>query len=248
MSDQPQITVITAVWHRQRDKLELLRSHMANLAAQTVPVRPVYVFDAGDSAPEWLAGLKICASEELTVYQAWNLGLTATQTPFVANLNLDDRFAPDGLATMAAALRSDPEAFLVGGDWLVCHTQEETDAVTPVHDARSVPLITSWPPGPETGRRLGSGGDRPQGTMGPACLWRMQAHLHAPRYPYRFTDGTLIRVIGDLVWWQLISIHMKKRLVRLPLVVGHYRTWPDEQAEFRFSAMEEHNKPNISLL
>jgi hypothetical protein len=185
------------------------------------------VFDAGDTPPAWLTGLKIVASEELTIYRAWNLALAATETPFVANLNLDDRFAPDALGGMAAALGGDPEAYLVGGDWIVCHTQEETDAVGPARDARPVPTISRWPPGPEKGLRLGSGGDTNQGTMGPACLWRMAAHLHVPRYPYRFADGTPIRVIGDAVWWNLIQTHMKKRVLRLPFVIGHYRTWPN---------------------
>jgi hypothetical protein len=248
MSNPPIITVISAVWHRQRDKLELLQGHMANLAAQNVPVRPIYVFDAGDPAPEWLTGLKIVASEELTIYQAWNLALAATQTPFVANLNLDDRLAPDALGRMALALIEDPEAFLVGGDWLICHTQAETDAVEPTRDARAVPLLSRWPPGTETGRRFGSGGDTSQGSMGPACLWRMAAHLQVPRYPYRFADGTLIRVIADALWWDLIRNHLGKRLLRLPLVIGHYRTWPGEQAEFRYSAADEHSNRQVSLL
>jgi hypothetical protein len=248
LTKNSEITVITAVWNRQRDKLELLRGHMANLAAQVVPVRPIYVFDGGDMPPEWLEGLKICVSEELTVYQAWNVALAATQTPLVANLSLDDRFSTDALARMAEVLLRDEAAFLVGGDWLVCHTQEDADNVAAARDARSIPLITQWPPGPEKGRRLGSGGDTAQGTMGPACLWKMEAHLHVPRYPYRFADGSLIRVIGDSVWWHLIVNRMKKRLLRLPFVIGHYRTWPDSQAEFRCSTADEHAKQQISLL
>jgi len=46
----------------------------------------------------------------------------------------------------------------------------------------------------------------------------------------------------------LIRNHMKKRLIRLPFVIGHYRTWPDEQAEFRYSAVDEHAKQQVSLL
>jgi hypothetical protein len=55
-------------------------------------------------------------------------------------------------------------------------------------------------------------------------------------------------VIGDAVWWNLIQTHMKKRVLRLPFVIGHYRTWPLEQAEFRFSANEEHTKQAVSLI
>jgi hypothetical protein len=76
----------------------------------------------------------------------------------------------------------------------------------------------------------------------------MAAHLQVPRYPYRFADGTLIRVIADALWWDLIRNHLGKRLLRLPLVIGHYRTWPGEQAEFRYSAADEHSNRQVSLL
>jgi hypothetical protein len=65
----------------------------------------------------------------------------------------------------------------------------------------------------------------------------MAAHLTVPRYPYRFMDGTLIRVVGDGVWWQIIQSHLNKQTVRTPIIVGHYRTWPGtQQAEFRHNA------------
>jgi len=244
----PQITVISAVWHQQKHKLDLLRGHMDNLARQSVPVRPIYVFDNGDVPPDWLAGTKISVSDPMGLYEAWNLALAATRTPFVANLNVDDRFSTDGLERMAGTLQSNPNAFLVGGDWVVCHTQEETDAVGPARGVADVPVIASWPPGPETGRRLGIGDGRNMGSMGPACLWRMEAHMALPRYPYRFADGTPIRIIGDLLWWQLLQNRLGKQLARVPLVVGHYRTWPDSQAEFRHPKEAEMAKREISLL
>ncbi len=245
MTDRPEITVITAVWHRQRDKLDLLRGHVQNLAAQTVAVRSIYVFDAGDAPPDWLPGLKIAASEELTIYKAWNLALAATETAYVANLNLDDRFAPNALERMAAALKTNPDVFLVGGDWLVCHTQQETDAVAPAYEAADVPTIDQWPPRPVPGHRLGSS---QAGTMGPACLWRMAAHMYVPRYPYRMADGRPIRMTADALWWNLIQSHMKKKLLRLPYVIGNYRSWPQTQAEFRLTEPENFDNQPIALL
>jgi hypothetical protein len=248
MNPDPLVTVIVAVWHRQRDKHELLRGHMDNLARQTVPVAPIYVFDNGDDPPGWLRGQKISASTPLTLYEAWNLALAATRTPLVANLNLDDRFAVDALGGLTAVLQEDPDAVLVGGDWIVCHSQEETDAVGVVRAVDGVARIGAWPPGPERGRRLGTGDDAKHVSMGPACLWRMDAHLTLPRYPYRFADGTPIRVIGDSIWWQLLGTRLGKRLVRVPYVIGHYRTWPESQAEFRYSAADERAKSDVSLL
>jgi len=248
MTTTAAITVIAAVWHQQRDKLLLLRGHMENLARQSVPVVPIYVFDNGDTPPDWLEGIKLCSSVPMTLYEAWNLALAATRTPLVANLNLDDRLAHDGLEKMAARLEQDPEAFLVGGDWLVCHTQAETDAIGAAQSLTGVPVVSSWPPGPEAGRRLGIGDGVNKVSMGPACLWRMAAHMVLPRYPYRFADGSPIRIIGDLIWWRLLEHRLGKRLARVPLIVGHYRSWPSEQAEFRYSQADELAKAEIALI
>jgi len=221
---------------------------MENLERQSLPVAAIYVFDGGDVAPEWLHGHKICASSPLTMYEAWNLALAATRTPLVANLNLDDRFATDALARMTTALQGDPQASLVGGDWVVCHTQEETDAVGATRELTGIPMFSFWPPpATERGSRLGIGDGRNLGTMGPGCLWRMDVHMKFPRYPYRFGDGTPIRVIGDFIWCKLLA-DSGRRLLRVPLIVGHYRTWPEVQAEFRFSKEAEHAQTQISLL
>ena len=78
-------------------------------------------------------------------------------------------------------------------------------------------------------------------TYGPATLWRMAAHVGYPRYPYRFGDGSLIRVIGDAVWWKLLE-SSRRPLLRLPLIIGHYRSNPSSQAEFRTPAAAEFEK------
>ena len=115
----PLVTVICAVWNRQKDKEALLRGHMANLQQQTMPHEVVYVFDEGDAAPDWLAGSKVSASEALTIYQAWNVALSLVRTPFVMNLNLDDRLAPNAIELLQNVLEDDPEVVLAAGDWRI---------------------------------------------------------------------------------------------------------------------------------
>lgn len=224
-------TLICAVWHGDAERAELLAGHAANLSRQTVPVEMVYVFDGRDEVPDSVPGHKLVAHENLSIYQAWNVGLSLVETPFVMNLNLDDRLAPDAVQQLEAALTRNGAA-LVGGDWKICYSQEETDAVEPCYPTDRLPFVTGWPPSSGTRTRLGSGtGER--GTFGPATLWRMDAHVGAPRYPWRFPDGTVIKVIGDVVWWSVIANHLKRGLTRVPLVIGNYHSRPGSQAEFR---------------
>ena len=62
----PIATVITAVWHQQADKESLLKGHMENLRRQSAPYRAIYAFDASDTPPSWLEGMKILVSDPLT--------------------------------------------------------------------------------------------------------------------------------------------------------------------------------------
>ena len=243
----PTVTVICAVWHQQRDKESLLRGHMENLRRQTLRPRVIYVFDAGDAPPHWLDGTKIAVSDPLTIYQAWNIALSNVMTPLVMNLNVDDRLAPDAIEIMARAFEPDPDVFLVGGDWKVCFGEAESDDVQPVHPLSDLAFHPEWPPLPGRTTRLGSG-DGARGTHGPACMWRLEAHRRMPRYPYRFADGSFIRIIADAIWWHAIEQFMGKKIVRLPLVIGNYRSTPVSQAEFRHSAADEHQKQDIALL
>jgi hypothetical protein len=147
------------------------------------------------------------------------------------NLNLDDRLAPNAVETFENQLMHH-NAVAIGGDWNVRHSQEATDAVEPCYPAERLAFEPEWPPKQGVATRLGSGtGER--GTMGPAVMWRMQAHIGAPRYPYRLGDGTLLKSAADSAWWQLLQNHMKVKLTRIPLVVGNYHSHPGEQAEFR---------------
>src|SRR5579871_3123754 len=227
----PRTSVFCAVWHGDADRHRLLEGHAENLAKQTVPVEPIYVFDGRDEPPASLRGRKVVVHEDMSIYQAWNVALSMVSTPFVMNLNLDDRLAIDAVENLERALMTH-DAALVGGDWKICYSQGDTDAVQKCYPASELPFVNQWPLQPGTHTRLGSGaGER--GTLGPATLWRMDAHVGLPRYPWRFPDGTLIKVIGDMCWWTLLMQQSKKKIVRLADIIGHYHSHPGEQAEFR---------------
>ncbi len=125
----------------------------------------------------------------------------------------------------------DEGADLIGGDWQICFSQSSTDNVAPCRPVHEVPLQEDWPPPPGAPSRLGSGtGER--GTYGPACMWRMSLHTLVSRYPWKLGAGSLIRVVGDTIWWNLLH-HFGKSVQRVPFVIGNYFSHPSEQAEFR---------------
>jgi hypothetical protein len=234
----PQTTIICAVWYQDSQRHSLLQGHRANLDAQSVPLERIYVFENGDQPPKDLIGKALVVSTKLSIYEAWNQALALVRTPYVMNLNLDDRIGADTVEHLQAAIAQGAD--LVGGDWKICFSQTETDAVLPCYPAEAVPFVATWPPSPQSATRLGSGtGER--GTLGPACMWRMALHLEFPRYPWQFGDGTLIKSIGDLVWWMVLEQN-GKRLVRLPQIIGNYHSHPNEQAEFRNAPLREEEK------
>jgi len=231
----PRTTVICAVWHRDPERRQLLRGHQANLDKQSVPVERVYVFDGGDAPPADLAGRVLVSSEALTIYQAWNLALATVTTPYVMNLNLDDRLCTDAIERLERA--ADQGADLVGGDWLNCFSQEDTDATGPSFAADGIPLQKGVPPLPNVRSRSGTGtGENHQ--YGHACLWRMALHQRWARYPMTFGDGTAVRIFGDTIWWRALEF-AKREIVRVPLIIGHYHSHPDGQAEFRHDPRRE---------
>jgi FkbM family methyltransferase len=227
----PLTSVICAVWHGDPKRFELLRGHAANLARQTVPVEPIYVFDGGDEPPPWLEARAVVVREKLTIYQAWNVALSLVATPLVMNLNLDDRLAPDAVEFLAGQILQ-LRGMAAGGDWKICYSQAETDTVIPCFPAEQLPFVDEWPPKRGTVTRLGSGTGK-RGTLGPATMWRMEAHLGAPRYPWRFRDGTLLEGSGDLAWWRLLASNPNFKILQLPFIIGNYHSHPEDQAEFR---------------
>jgi hypothetical protein len=237
-----EVTVFCAVWHQDPHRRDLLQAHRENLQRQSRTVEVIYVFDGGDTAPGGLEAHTITASSPLTIYQAWNLALAAVKTPFVMNLNLDDRLAPDAVEKLTDHLKAE-DAALAGGDWRICYSQADTDAVLPCQPAADIPFSAACPPAIESPRRLGSGtGERL--TFGPATLWRINAHVKVARYPWRLRDGTLIRSVADAAFWSILG-HTGAKLSRLPMVIGNYHFHPGEQAEYRVQENLTEMLPNI---
>jgi ADP-heptose:LPS heptosyltransferase/glycosyltransferase involved in cell wall biosynthesis len=232
---KPRTTVFCAVWHRDPDRIDRLKGHQECLDAQLVPIERIYVFDGDDIPPDWLKGRVLRLNEPLGLYEAWNVALSIVRTPYVMNLNLDDRLNPDAVAIFEKVL--DSGADMVGGDWKICYSQVETDRSMDSTESHALPFSPEWPPTFGSEVRLGSGtGER--GTYGPACAWRMSVHETVPRYPWRFKDHTPIRIIGDSIWWRLL-IKNCKILKRLPVIIGRYYSHPNDQAEFRNPAHDE---------
>jgi hypothetical protein len=241
-------TVFCAVWHMDPKRFELLGGHAANLGRQTVPLECIYVFDGGETPPPWLKARTVSMRDPLTIYQAWNIALSLVATPLAMNLNLDDRLAPDAVELLEREVQR-TGAIMVGGDWKVCYSQAETDAVESCYPAQRLPFVPDWPPRPGTRTRLGSGTRERSGTYGPATIWRMDAHIGAPRYPWRLSEGTPIRAAGDLAWWFLLSQKPNVRMVSLPIVIGNYHSHPQDQAEFRTRGEEAlFAEPGVAFL
>jgi len=231
---QAECTVICAVWSGDPKRRELLEGHAKNLDAQTLAHERIYVFDAADTPPLALPGTAITASKPLSIYAAWNLALALVQTRLVLNLNLDDRLAPDGLEQLCAGARGGAD--LVCGDWRICYSQAETDAVLPCCPTSEVPYVRGWPLPRGTISRLGSASERD--TFGPACLWRMSLHRELPRYPWRFDDRTPVLSCGDWLFWRELQ-KRKKQIHRLQTVIGNYHSHPRDQAEFRLLGKDD---------
>jgi len=224
-------SVICAVYSQDPERFNLIENHLNNLQQQSVEVEPIYVFENSDTPPSNLKGNVIISNKPLTIYEAWNIALSACRTPLVINLNLDDRLNYDAIEHMERVI-SDNNGDLIGGDWKICYSQEETDKISNCYDANLLEFIPEWPPQIGTSTRLGSGtGDR--GTYGPATMWKLSAHIGFPRYPYRTTDDYRIRSVADSLWWDILAKHLNKSLFRLPLVIGNYYSHPNTQAEFR---------------
>ncbi|MDC9831796.1 glycosyltransferase family 2 protein [Rhizobium binxianense] len=222
------VTVFCAVWHRQNNKLELLKSHYINVRQQSVSVRIVYIFDNGDMPPEWLDADCYVFSHPLSIYEAWSAAVAVSNSLFVMNLNMDDRLATNAVELLVGAACASSAA-LVGGEWLICFDNSHLDEPFKAPILTASEFAPDWPPKPRERLRLGSGsGER--GTLGPATLWSLQAV--GKYYPSYFGDGSLIKSIGDALFWNVFQ-QKNLKTVRLPLLIGKYFSSPSDQAEFR---------------
>ncbi len=224
------VGVFCAVWHRQRNKLELLRSHYQNLRSQSLGVRIIYIFDNGDTPPDWLDADCYVFSDPLSIYEAWSAAVAFNTSAYVMNLNLDDRLATNAVELLVGAVCAS-SACLVGGEWLVCFDEEHLDQAFKAPILQATVFEPEWPPSPRPNlhQRLGSGsGER--GTFGPATLWH--ADTVGKYYPSYFGDDSAIKSMGDALFWSLFARN-NLRTIRLPVLIGKYYSSPSDQAEFR---------------
>ncbi|AUQ75732.1 hypothetical protein [Phaeobacter piscinae] len=242
--DRPLVTVFCAVWHKQPNKLELLRSHWENLKAQSIPVEPCYIFDNGDVAPDWLEAPWHSFDAPLTIYEAWSAATALAQTNYIMNLNMDDRLATNAVQTMVATAAATKSA-LVGGEWLVSFDESHLEQDFVVEDLWKTNFIADWPPKAQADLRLGSGtGER--GTYGPATLWNLKQV--GQWYPSYFGNQMPIKSIGDSIFWQMLA-NKKCKITRIPMIVGRYYSDEDSQAEFRPHQDNDHLRAHgVSLV
>jgi len=225
---RPEVTIFCAVWHKQENKLELLRSHWENLKQQTIPVEPCYIFDNGDTAPDWLDAPWHSFSEPLTIYEAWSAAAALTGTRYVMNLNMDDRLAVNGAEILLHNMKS-RDLSLVGGEWHICFDSDFQTEPFSAMSADDLQFLPSWPPQPCKNLRLGSGkGER--GTFGPATMWDLKKTTSW--YPCYFGNRKPILSIGDSIFWTFLQKNNHKT-GRVTKVIGRYYSSPNAQAEFR---------------
>ena len=141
------VGVFCAVWHRQRNKLELLQSHYRNLRQQSLQVRIIYIFDNGDTPPDWLDADCYVFSEPLSIYEAWSAAVAFNTAFYVMNLNLDDRLAVNAVELLVGAACASSAA-LVGGEWLVCFDEEHLDQPFKAPLLLATEFVPDWPPRP----------------------------------------------------------------------------------------------------
>jgi len=144
------------------------------------------------------------------------------------NFNLDDRPATNAVELLVGTACAS-SAVLVGGEWLVCFDNSHLE------EPFKAPILTAseyepdWPPKPRDRLRLGSG-TAERGTFGPATLWNSKAIGKC--YPSHFADGSIIKSIGDALFWNMFQ-QRNLRGIRLPILIGKYFSSPSHQAEFR---------------
>jgi hypothetical protein len=240
-------TIICAVWSKDPHRASLLEQHQNNLDLLSVKTNRIYIFENNDPPPHFLKGSILVCNHPLTIYEAWNLAIPLVRTPFLMNLNLDDRLYIDSVEKLEHEIEL-TKSYLIGGDWNVTYSQVDTNNITNCFESNLLPFDNRWPLNEGVITRLGSGtGER--GTYGPSTLWRIECHAKIPRFPYRTKDGKLLNVVGDSIFWGLLQNHFKLKLVRLPLVIGNYFHHPTEQAEFRHSDEWEYlNNGGISFI
>ena len=229
------VTLFCAVYHRDENRHALIEEHLENIKSQSLPVEPIYVFEAGDQPSSAAKPYSIVSPCRLSIYQAWHTAMGHSNKKLLINLNLDDRLCPDAVARMSSYFDSD-DVMLVGGEWVIANQVAKSDQLRNISIEETY-FDPTWPPKtrsftrPGENLRLGSGmGER--GTYGPATMFRRSLIEELP-YPLKFGNGELVESIADSLWWSLIKRKYPGGAIRIPEIVGIYHSDPSSQAEFR---------------
>lgn len=65
-------------------------------------------------------------SEKIPIYEAWNLAIKNSITPYVININTDDRLYPAGLITYLNYAQAHPYGDVFYSSYIICNNKEHT--------------------------------------------------------------------------------------------------------------------------
>lgn len=200
-----QVTVLVASRHRET----LLPGCLASLLSQTLgTIEILLIHGPGGEDVEAAAPflrdprLRCLPSPRPGLYAAWNAGIAEARGRFLANLNSDDRLAPEALERMAAALDANPDVCLVYGDSLVTTRPDETFQQNSSGGRQLVmPDFTS--------HSLLAGCH-----CGPHPMWRRSVHDWAGDFDESFISA------GDYDFW--LRLAERAPMLHLPEPLGLY--------------------------
>lgn len=175
------VTAIVSAYYAEK----YLGGRINNLLEQDERPRIVAIAKNGSKEAEILSAydkvLTILTEDIPGVYEAWNMGIKAAQTPYVTNANCDDRLYPGALKRMADILDKETTYGLVYAD---------SDIVTEI-DGKPVQRF-NWMEGglPELMKGC---------FIGPMPMWRKKLH---DRYGYFDED---YKSAGDYDFWMRLA-------------------------------------------
>jgi glycosyltransferase involved in cell wall biosynthesis len=98
------VTAVVSAYYAE----EYLDGRITNLLEQDEHPHIIAIAQKGSKEAEILAGydkvLTILTNDVPGIYEAWNIGIKAAQTPYITNANCDDRLYPGALKRMADIL------------------------------------------------------------------------------------------------------------------------------------------------
>lgn len=98
---------------------EWIDGYLESVNKQTLPHFNIHFIDAGSTDGSWLKitnfkfrvgiSVKYTVETGCSVYDAWNIGYSQSETPYCMNYNTDDRLFPTALTAMLAHAKENPD-------------------------------------------------------------------------------------------------------------------------------------------